>query len=35
MRGLLDETNDPPIRFGFVVIGNDSAVFGIWVKFVS
>ena len=27
--GLFDDIEDPPIRYGFMVICSDSAVFGI------
>ena len=35
MSGLLDVMDDLPIRFEFIVIWRDSAVFGVCVKFVS
>ena len=33
--GLLDVIDDPPMRYGFIVICSDSAAFGICEKFVS
>ena len=33
--GLFDVIDDPPIRYGFIVICSDSAAFGICEKFVS
>ena len=33
--GLFDVIDDPPMRYGFIVICSDSAAFGICEKFVS
>ena len=33
--GLFGVIDDPPIRYGFIVICSDSAAFGICEKFVS
>ena len=35
INGLLDVIDDPPIKYGFIVIWSDSAAFGICEKFVS
>ena len=32
---LFDVIDDPPMRYGFIVICSDSAAFGICEKFVS
>ena len=32
---LFDDIDDPPIRYGFIVIRNDSAAFDICENFVS
>ena len=33
INGLFDVIDDSPIRYGFIVICNDSAAFGIFEKF--
>ena len=33
--GLFDVIDDPPMRYGFIVISSDSAAFGICEKLVS
>ena len=33
--GLFDVNDDPPMRYGFIVICSDSAAFGIREKFVK
>ena len=33
--GLFDVIHDPPMKYGFIVIGSDSAAFGICENFVS
>ena len=33
--GLVDVIDDPPIRYGFIIIFNDSVAFGNCEKFVS
>ena len=35
INGLFDCFDDPPVRYGFIVICRDSAAFGICEKFVS
>ena len=34
INGLFDVIDDPPIRYGFIVIFSDFAAFGICEKFV-
>ena len=35
INGLLDIIDDPPLKYGFIVILSDSGAFGICEKFVS
>ena len=35
INGLFDVIDDPPIRYGFIVICNDSVAFDIREKFVN